>query len=67
LPGAGHAQETDRARILSFVETHCIDCHNDSESNGDFNIDALGLELTDEAVGSKNSDELKVPRFTRLN
>jgi hypothetical protein len=38
---------------LSFVETHCIDCHNDSESNGDFNIDALGLELTDEAVRQK--------------
>ncbi|MEO2019110.1 MAG: c-type cytochrome domain-containing protein [Fuerstiella sp.] len=50
LPVASHAQETPRARVRSFVETHCVDCHNDSESNGNFSVDALSLGFEDEVV-----------------
>jgi hypothetical protein len=37
---------------VAFVKTHCVDCHNDSTSEGGFRADLLGKDLAD-AVNHK--------------
>ena len=34
---------------LAFVQTHCVDCHNDSTSEGSFRVDLLSTNLADTA------------------
>ena len=34
---------------LAFVKQHCVECHNDSTSEGGFRADLLGKELADSA------------------
>jgi mono/diheme cytochrome c family protein len=34
---------------LSFIETHCVDCHDDATTEGDFRADLLGKSLGDPA------------------
>ncbi|MFT5467404.1 MAG: hypothetical protein ACI8UO_002508 [Verrucomicrobiales bacterium] len=34
---------------LRFVETHCIECHDDVSAKGDFQIDLLSANLADES------------------
>lgn len=34
---------------LSFVEKHCLECHDDLTTEGDFRADLLGKNLTDDA------------------
>lgn len=43
-PSRGEAVVTSRA---AFIETHCVECHDDSVSKGDFDITALAFELDD--------------------
>ncbi|HRX54551.1 MAG TPA: hypothetical protein P5016_08570, partial [Verrucomicrobiales bacterium] len=40
---------TARARAvpLSFVEKHCLECHDDLTAEGDFRADLLGQDLSD--------------------
>jgi hypothetical protein len=33
--------------VGTFVEKHCVECHDDSTAKGDFRIDLLGKDLTD--------------------
>jgi Protein of unknown function (DUF1592)/Protein of unknown function (DUF1588)/Protein of unknown function (DUF1585)/Protein of unknown function (DUF1587)/Protein of unknown function (DUF1595)/Planctomycete cytochrome C len=33
--------------LHAFIETHCIDCHEGSSANGDFDITALAFQLED--------------------
>lgn len=42
--GVAHASE-------QLLRTHCFQCHNMDESNGDFEINALGLHPTAETIG----------------
>lgn len=46
-----HSVEPASAREvpLSFVKTHCVDCHNDATSEGGFRADLLGQDLADAA------------------
>ncbi len=39
--------------IHSFIDKHCIDCHDDSVAKGDFDITALNLQLDDAATRSR--------------
>jgi hypothetical protein len=34
---------------VAFVRTHCVDCHNDSTSEGGFRVDVLSANLADAA------------------
>ncbi len=46
-----HSVELANARELplSFVKQHCVECHNDSTSEGGFRADLLGKDLADSA------------------
>lgn len=45
-PSRGEAVAASRAK---FIETHCVECHDDSVSKGDFDITALAFDLEDTA------------------
>lgn len=34
---------------ISFLEKHCVDCHDDASKKGDFRADVLGKDLSDQA------------------
>ena len=31
--------------VQSFLENHCLDCHDDDTQKGDLNLESLGFEL----------------------
>lgn len=45
-PSRGETLASSRA---AFIETHCVECHDDSVSKGDFDITALPFKLEDAA------------------
>lgn len=43
---AFHAADASKPEVVRvFIEQHCIDCHDDSVSKGDFDITALAFDL----------------------
>jgi len=47
LPSPKSASSSAAIHISSFTEKHCMECHDDSVSKGDFDITALKLQLED--------------------
>ena len=43
------AQGNELSTPFSFVETHCMDCHDDATAEGDFRADLLTSDLGAEA------------------